>query len=197
MCGKGFYAMNNLELLIFLYLWLMPKNTFLKLSYSSVFHLFIKPVCFQRFLSETLAAYRRFRIFHVFLFSTLNWYNIIDDLFLNKRIFYLTVLFCFQYENIVHTRRWKAYEKTNNLVCNMLKSVANCGSYCPFFNILGIIKLTKNATTTVKRFANELVSPITMGHLIEKSSKWLVTICARNIFWGVQNCISGGFGMAK
>ena len=59
-------------------------------------------------------------------------------------------------------------------------------------NILGIIKLTKNTTATVRRYVNGLVSPGTMGHLIEKKhTKRQVTICARSIFWGVQNCISG------
>ena len=37
-----------------------------------------------------------------------------------------------------------------------------------FLNILGIIKLIKNTTTIVSRYVNELVSPSTTGHLIEK-----------------------------
>ena len=42
-----------------------------------------------------------------------------------------------------------------------------------FPNILGIIKPTKNTTTIVSRYVNELVSPRITGHLIEK--KYQVT----------------------
>ena len=59
-----------------------------------------------------------------------------------------------------------------------------------FVNTPNNTQHTKNTTITVKRYVKELVSPRTMGHLIEKNTKWLVNICSRNIFRGVHKCIS-------
>ena len=41
----------------------------------------------------------------------------------------------------------------------------------PFFKNTRYNKIDKNTTTAVKRYVDELVSPRTMGHLIEKSTK--------------------------
>ena len=64
-----------------------------------------------------------------------------------------------------------------------------------FLDILGIIRIEKNTTTTVRRYANELISPRTMDHLIEKkyrvSDHYLCTKhilgCPELYFWRVRN----------
>ena len=84
----------------------------------------------------------------------------------------------------------------------MLKSVVICGSNCHFSEHTRNHEITKNTNTTVKGHVDELVSPRTMGHLIEKKYQvtiWsiMVTICAQSIFCGVQNCISEECAMVE
>ena len=110
-------------------------------------------------------------------------------LFINKHIL------LFEQDNAVH--KWKAFGKTNNLTYNMLKLVEKWGRYCHFSEQTRYHKIDKNTTTTVKRHVNWLVSPRTMGYLIEK--KYQVTghyLCTKYIlgcselhFWRV---CSGG-----
>ena len=172
----------------------MLENTFLKLSYSFMLHFFIISKCFHVSLSEELITYCWFCIFFTcFYFQHCFRNNITDDLKKIKVYFILTVPFCPKHDNVWH--RWKAYEKINNLTYNMLKLVVICESSCHFSQHTRCLEIAKNTNTTVKRYVDELVSPRTIGHLIEK--KYQVTgnyLCTKYIlgcpelhFWRVCN----------
>ena len=82
----------------------MLKNTFLKLLYSFM------PSLFNNFypINEQHTA--------DFVFFTYLYFQHFDGPLKHNTAVY----------------RWKAYEKTNNLAYDMLKSVAKCGSYRHF-----------------------------------------------------------------
>ena len=92
--------MNNFGIAHFSFLWLMLKNTFLKLTYSFMLYLFIKSNYFLRFLSEKLTTYRWFCIF-TFTFNTVS--EIISRTIFslkNKRIFLFYSLICLKLDNV-------------------------------------------------------------------------------------------------
>ena len=166
-----------LELLIFRHFCLILDNTFLKQSYLSMLHSFIKSKYFQIFLSEKLTIYLWVCIFHISLLSTPSW----DDILFQINVyFYLTVPLCIEHGYGVH--RWKSNETTNNLTYNMLKSVASCGNYCNFSNHTRYCEIDTNITTILKCYVNELIILWTTGHIIEK--KYQVTghnLCTKHI----------------
>ena len=67
----------------------------------------------------------------------------------------------------------------------MLNSVAKCGRYC-IFKHTGYHKIDNNITTTVKRCVYELVSPRTMGHLIENDYSDL-SLFVHEVYSGVPS----------
>ena len=64
----------------------------------------------------------------------------------------------------------------------MLKSVAKYGSYCHFSQHTRYHEIDKkNTTMTVSRYANELVSSRTTGHLIKKNQETGHYLCTKYI----------------
>ena len=168
----------------------MPKNTFQKaIIFIHVAFIHKIEVSLKNYIIK-LAKYRWFYIFHIFLFSPvleIIWRTIF---FLKINIyFYFTASFCIERDNFV--QRGKAYRKTNNLTYIMLKSVAKCGSYCHFLKILNIIKLTDIKPLPQNAIWMNWLIPEPWVIWLRKRTKWLVIICLRSIFCGVQNCISG------
>ena len=121
---------------------------------------------------------------HIFIFNVV--LEIISQtiyFFLKINVsFHLTVPFCLQHYNVIHWK--KAYDKTNILTYDMLKSVANVKVKSSFLNIFGIIKLTKYLLDR-KKYMNELVSPRTMGSFNRGKvpSDW--SLFVREVYSGV------------
>ena len=178
-----------LELLIFRYLWLMLQNIDLKLSCWFMLHLFIKSKCVQTFLSEiTSTILLVFIFFHIcFSFEHCLRNNITDDNFRKIKVYFIwrshfalnmIMLYIDGTQPIWRTICWNRWPNVEDIVI--------------FLSILGIIKLT---ITHPLPCVNELVSPRTMGNLIE--NKYQVTchyLCMRYVlgcpalyFWWVCN----------
>ena len=77
----------------------------------------------------------------------------------------------------------------------MFKLVAKCWSYCHFSQHTRYNKIDIITTTTIKRYKNELVSPRTVDHLIEKKYQVIghylcmkyILECPELYFWWVYN----------